>query len=149
MKDEKEHSLLFHSLHSRPMPGCLPLFMLLAALLLGGAFALVRVKMPDRVRSRGESNVYYRNDSLTHFEIRRRSPLPLRLPASVEPVNAVAASVQPLSAECKVKLHSLEAPPLFGVAPDSVVLDAADLMALPPVSAPTAEENVQPQEGGE
>ena len=76
MKD-KEHSLLYHTMHSRPMPGCLPLFFLLAMIVVGTGLWFAPVEMPERVRPKGVGKVYVKNDRLTDFVLRRKSPLPL------------------------------------------------------------------------
>ena len=84
MKD-KEKGLLYHTMHSRPMPGCLPLFFLLALGVTALCLWIAPVKMPERVRSKGVGEVYVKEDRLTHFLLRRQSPLPLHLPNSADP----------------------------------------------------------------
>lgn len=135
MKD-KEHSLLYHTMHSRPMPGCLPLFFILALAVTAGAMWLVPVKMPERVAPRGPGRVYIKKDRFTDFMLRRQSPLPLQLPQHADPEyqEDVAAASMPL-----VRPVSLvPAPPydIFAPAADSAVLDPAALLALPGVAAP-------------
>lgn len=139
----KPAKLLFHSLHSRPMPGCLPLFFLMAAAVTGVVIALVHVTLPQQLRPRGVGNVYYRNDELTRFQVRQSSALPLRLPAYADPAAHSPAEAPGLP--LKRELTPLPAPPyslLSDAAPDSAVLDAGSLLALPPAEAPQ-------QEGGE
>lgn len=160
MKSEKEHNLIYHSLHSRPMPGCMPLFMLLSALFLGGLMLLVQVDMPKRLRPKGEGNIYYRDDSILRFQISQRSPTPLYLPAALDPVRQENASAAVLSWTKPVSLLPLDSPRIYTPAPDSAVLDENALIALPPVQqeaagapaahdtepAPAPQEN--PTEGG-
>ena len=148
---EKEHSLLYHTMHSRPMPGCLPLFFLLAMVVVGACVWFVPVEMPERVRANGEGKVYIKNDRLSKFVLRRESPLPLHLPQHVDPEyqEDLAAASMPL--QNQVKLLPPPPMPLFAEAADSAVLDAEKLLALPgtqepaesveesPVSVPAAE----------
>lgn len=132
---EKEHSLLYHTMHSRPMPGCLPLFFLLSMVVVGTGIWLAPVEMPQRTRPKGIGRVYVKNDRLTNFVLRRQSPLPLHLPLHADPEyrEDLAAASMPLLRNSDV----VPAPPqvLLETVPDSAVLDAAALLALP-VDAP-------------
>lgn len=150
MKSDKEHNLIYHSLHSRPMPGCMPLFMLLSALFLGGLMLLVQVDTPKRIRPKGEGNIYYRDDSILRFQISQRSPAPLHLPSALDPVRREKASSAGLSWTKPVSLMPLGSPRIYTPAPDSAVLDEKDLIALPPVQqAPAASPTQEaPEEGG-
>lgn len=144
MKSDKEHSLIYHSLHSRPMPGCMPLFMLLSALFLGGAMLLVKVVMPEPLRPKGEGNIYYRDDAILRFQINQRSPLPLRMPESLDPAREGASSKTALSWVKPVSLLPLASPRIYSPAPDSAVLSSEDLMALPPAQPTEVEAPAQP-----
>ncbi len=143
MKD-KEHSLLYHTMHSRPMPGCLPLFFLLAMVVVGVGLWAAPVEMPERVKPRGVGKVYKKEGRLTDFVLRRQSPLPLHLPLHADPeyCEDLAAASMPLLRESRV----LPPPPqeLFDPAADSAVLDAAALLELPPLSSVSAPVAVQP-----
>ena len=132
---EKEHSLLYHTMHSRPMPGCLPLFFLLAMVVVGASVWFVPVEMPERVRANGEGKIYIKNDRLSKFVLRRESPLPLHLPQHVDPEyqEDLAAASMPL--QNQVKLLPPPPMPLFAEAADSAVLDAEKLLALPGAQA--------------
>jgi hypothetical protein len=137
MKD-KEKGLLYHTMHSRPMPGCLPLFFLLALGVTALCLWIAPVKMPERVRSKGVGEVYVKEDRLTHFLLRRQSPLPLHLPNSADPEyqEDVAAAAMPL-----LRPSQILPPPPLPVCPmvaDSAVLDAAALLELPGEAAPVA-----------
>ena len=88
MKD-KEKGLLYHTMHSRPMPGCLPLFFLLALGVTALCLWIAPVKMPERVRSKGVGEVYVKEDRLTHFLLRLVVgtlclPLLLALPPGIQ-----------------------------------------------------------------
>lgn len=133
MKASKEHSLIYHSLHSRPMPGCMPLFVLLSAIFLGGIMMLVQVKMPEPIRPKGEGNVYYRDDAILRLQVSQRSPQPLRLPDSLDPARDKQSSQASFSWIKPTMLLPLESPRIYNPAPDSAVLNVADLMALPPL----------------
>ena len=148
MKD-KEHSLLYHSLHSRPMPGCLPLFFLMAMVVVGVGIWFIPVKMPERVLPKGVGRLYVKNDRFTDFILRRTSPIPLHLPLHADPEHQedVAAASMPLLRPVEI----LPPPPmpLFDEAPDSAVLNAAELLAYPDeqvaASQPAADEPAEPQ----
>lgn len=135
----KEQSLLYHTMHSRPMPGCLPLFFLMAMALVGLGLWLAPVDMPDRIRPKGVGKVYIKKDRLTDFVLRRTSPLPLHLPMHADPeyLEDAAAASMPLLRP--VQIQTPPPNPLFSQAPDSAVLDAAALLALPGEPVPAAE----------
>ena len=130
MKD-KEHSLLYHTMHSRPMPGCLPLFFLMAMAVVGVGIWFAPVEMPKRVKPKGIGHVYVKKDRLTDFVVRRTSPLPLHLPLHADPEyqeDAAAASMPLLR---PVSIVPPPPMPIFDAAPDSSVLHAEDLLAFP------------------
>lgn len=137
MKD-KGHSLLYHTMHSRPMPGCLPLFFLLAMVVVGVGLWVAPVEMPERVKPKGVGKVYKKEGRLADFVLRRQSPLPLHLPLHADPEyrEDLAAASMPLLRESRV----LPPPPqeLFDPAADSAVLDAASLLELPPLPSESA-----------
>lgn len=122
--------LIYHSLHKRPMPGCLPLFFLLAALATGAVMWLVQVKLPEPFRSRGTGAVHYRNDELTRFQVRQHSALPLRLPT--DPAARLPEPDHALPLQRPIELQSAPPLPITTEPPDSAVLDAATLLKLPP-----------------
>ena len=149
MKD-KEHSLLYHTMHSRPMPGCLPLFFLMALVVVGAGMWFAPVEMPRRVMPKGVGHVSVRNDRLTDFVVRRTSPLPLHLPLHADPEyqEDVAAAAMPLLRTVAI----LPPPPMpiFDAAPDSSVLNAEELLAYPESPAQSAEASeAQPENSGE
>ena len=143
MKD-KEHSLLYHTMHSRPMPGCLPLFFLLALGVVALLMWLLPVRMPERVVPRGVGKIHLKQDRLTDFIVRRQSPLPLQLPEHADPEHQedVAAASMPKLRPAEI----VPAPPydIFAPAADSAVLDPAALLALPGEVDKGAEEITQP-----
>ncbi|MEE1264789.1 MAG: hypothetical protein UHH87_00720 [Akkermansia sp.] len=127
----KEHSLLYHTMHSRPMPGCLPLFFGLALIVVGAGIWLAPVRMPERVRPEGVGRVSVKDDRLIHFIVRRQSPLPLHMPLHADPDfrEDVDAAAMPLLRPAR--LEPLPPQPLFDSAADSAVLSAEKLLALP------------------
>ena len=149
MKD-KEHSLLYHTMHSRPMPGCLPLFFLMALVVVGVGMWFAPVEMPRRVMPKGVGRVGVKNDRLTDFVVRRTSPLPLHLPLHADPEyqEDMAAASMPLLRPVAI----LPPPPMpiFDAAPDSSVLNAEELLAYPEPPAQSAEASeAQPENSGE
>ncbi len=149
MKD-KEHSLLYHTMHSRPMPGCLPLFFLMALVVVGAGMWFAPVEMPRRVMPKGVGRVGVKNDRLTDFVVRRTSPLPLHLPLHADPEyqEDMAAASMPLLRPVAI----LPPPPMpiFDAAPDSSVLNAEELLAYPESPAQSAEASeAQPENSGE
>ena len=127
----KEHSLLYHTMHSRPMPGCLPLFFVLALIVVGGIIWFAPVSMPERVRPEGVGRVSVKDGNLIHFIVKRQSPLPLHMPLHADPEfrEDVDAAAMPLLRPAR--LEPLPPQPLFQSAADSVVLSAEKLLALP------------------
>lgn len=143
---EKEQSLLYHTMHSRPMPGCLPLFFLMAMVVVGLGLWFAPVEMPERVRPKGVGNVYVKKDRLTDFVLRRTSPLPLHLPIHADPEYQEDAAAAAMPLLRPVDILTPPANALFTQAPDSAVLDAEALLALPGEPAPAViAPPVQPQ----
>lgn len=141
MKKE-EHSLLYHAMHSRPMAGCLPLFFLLAAIVIGCAFFFVEVHMPEPTRPQGNGKIMHINDEITAMRMKLRSPLPLILPAYVDPTRIEAAADQTLPRKATPELQPSPGTRIFERYPDSLILDEKHLLQLPPPSQP------QPVEAG-
>ncbi len=141
MKRNKEHSLLYHTMHSRPMPGCLPLFFLLALLVTGVLMWYTPVRLPERVRSKAPGEVYVKNGRLADFLLRRNSPLPLHLPMLADPEYQEDAAAASMHLVQPVKLQTPPRAVLFDSVAHSVVLNEANLLALPgEESSPAAEE---------
>ena len=92
------------------MPGCMPLFMLLSALLVGGLMMLVQVDTPKRLRPKGEGNIYYRDDAILRYQISQRCPTPLHLPSALDPVRQVHDAAAGLSWIKPVSLLPLASP---------------------------------------
>ena len=137
-KEQEEHSLLYHAMHSRPMPGCLPLFFLLAALLVAGLMLLADVRMPQRVRPQGHGKVTYRSDEITNMRMQLRSPLPLILPVFADPSRKDVAAGQALPRRFEPALTPAPEQPLYDTVPASMVLDEQKLLELPPAGTLTA-----------
>jgi len=146
---EQEDSLVYHTLHGRPLVGCLPLFFILSCLVLGGLLMALKVEMPSGIPPKGEGRVYYRNDDLVHFNLRQRSPLPLNLPDYIDPARQEESAAQVLPTRFSPALQ--QAPPLrvLSQAPDSCVLDAASLLALPPGDFASSAQGMPQEEGKE
>lgn len=134
--------LIFHTMHKRPMPGCLPLFFLLAAGVAALVITLVKVSLPEAVRPRGVGSVHYRNDELTRFQVRQRSALPLRLPAYADPAAQSPIPAQELPQSRKVTLRPAPPQLISSELPDSAALDEETLLRLPPAALTDTE--VQP-----
>ena len=128
--------MLYHTMHSRPMPGCLPLFFLLALGVTAVGLWIAPVEMPEPVRAKGVGRVFVKDDRLTQFLLRRQSPLPLHIPPTADPdyqEDAAAASMPLLR---PVRLLPLPPQPVCSPVADSAVLNAEELLALPPLEEP-------------
>ena len=158
MKD-KEKGLLYHTMHSRPMPGCLPLFFLLALGVTALCLWIAPVKMPERVRSKGVGEVYVKEDRLTHFLLRRQSPLPLHLPNSADPEyqEDVAAAAMPLLRPsqilpppplpvCPMVADSAEEVPVVTAEAQPTVVEPASVNSEQPVFHPGVEKEMKGEE---
>lgn len=138
MKKEQENSLIYHSLHGRNVQGCLPLFFLLAVIFITGMLWLIPVKKEEPHRPKGVGTAYYRADELMQFIVKQRSLLPLQMPTRADPEFqediAAAAMMQ------RRRVGLVPAPPqaLLPQVPDSVVLDPAEMLKLPPVQETAA-----------
>lgn len=135
--------LIYHSMHARPMPGCLPLFVLLSAILVGLIMATVHVVLPRVEPPKGVGRVLYKNDELTRFRVRQHSALPLRLPDSIDPLTQLPIPKHKLPLERKVRLQPAPPADPDSSVPDSVVLDPQKLLRLP---SPSTEQQPQPPE---
>lgn len=133
MKDDQENdSLLYHAMHSRPMPGCLPLFFLIAAIIVGTLMLCVDVAMPQPIRPKGHGQVTFRNDEITAMRMQLRSPLPLILPVYADPSRKDSAAGHNLPDKYNPAPVQSPAQPLFDSVPASMVADETQLLALPP-----------------
>lgn len=128
MPDSSPDPLTFHTRFDRRAHGCLPLFV-------AGAFAfvlallwVVPVQKPEPLRPRGVGEVLVSEDEAVDFMVRAQSPLPLLQPRMLDP-DFDETDRMPLKRE--LKMQPAPPAPLFG-APDSAVLDAESLLALPP-----------------
>lgn len=137
MENKEEHSLIYHAMHSRPMPGCLPLFMLLAAIIVGSLLLLVDVKMPERIRPEGHGKITYNNDAITAMRVQLRSPLPLLLPVYADPTRQDVDTGQSLPRRFEATITPAPVQPLFDTVPASMVTDEQQLLALPPAAPAT------------
>lgn len=134
MKEKKEHSLLYHTMHSRPMPGCLPLFFLIAVVVVGGGIWFAPVRMPEPVQPEGVGRVAIKKDRLTDFVLQRKSPLPLHLPLHADPEFQEDIAQESMALLRPVRLQTPPPMPLFEGTGDSAVLDKDALLALPPAA---------------
>lgn len=138
--EKEEHSLLYHALHSRPMAGCLPLFFLLAAIAVGSALLFVKVEMPRGVRPEGLGKAMFINDATTATRLKLRSPLPLILPAYVDPTRRETAAGQTLPRKAEPKLQPPPPSRIFSPHPTSMILDEDALLKLPEPAQPESGE---------
>ena len=127
----REHSLLYHAMHSRPMTGCLPLFFVLAALVVGALMLMVDVKKPEQVRPKGHGKVTYRNDAITSMRMKLHSPLPLLLPVYADPTRKDVAAGQTLPRRFEPALIEAPTQSLLPTEAASIVLDEEKLLELP------------------
>lgn len=145
MEDDKEQSLLYHAMHSRPMPGCLPLFFILAAIIVGLIMLCVEVEMPKRIRPEGHGKVTFRNDEITAMRMQLRSPLPLILPVFADPSRKDVAAGQTLPQRFEPALIPAPEQALFDSVPASMVTDERLLLELPPAPTPANEKGKEVQ----
>ncbi len=126
---EKSYSLVYHIQHGRQKQGCLPLFVLIAALLVGTALIFVKVEKPQPAPNLGEADVYYLNDTFSYVHLRQDIALPFPQPKKLNP------PVLPYSR--RASLAPL--PPLspFDAPRGSVILDEENLLELPPAPSQT------------
>ena len=124
----------------RQLHGCLPLFLLLSAALIGGGLWLLPVKMKERLRPSGEGKLYYHSSGLMNFEAVRKSPLTLPSRSIAEDIfyqNSVSMYGS-VSRDADLR----KAPPMdiLPQVADSAVISRETLLELPPPeSSPAAE----------
>lgn len=123
-----DKDLTFHTRFDRRAHGCLPLFVVVVFLAVFTALWLVPVRKPEPLKPAGVGSAQLSRDEITDFLVRERSPLPLLQPRNVDPE---FDERHPLSVHREFRLQAAPPAPLFG-APDSAVLNADDLLELPP-----------------
>lgn len=101
--------LIYHTLHSRPMHGYLPLFSIISAVIVIGCIRLFDVRVPVPLRPRAGGTMLYKNDELTQFRVRQNSALPLHLPRNVDPAEQIRLPKNTLPVRHEVPL--IVAPP--------------------------------------
>lgn len=125
---KQEQPLIFYTAYIRRAHGCLPLFLIPAALLLAGLFCAVKIVRPAQPPRPQLGTIYSSTDAPTRFMVAQRSILPLLYPAfhDTEPTEKAI--------ELTREMKPVSAPPLplYPTAPDSAVLDEEELLALPP-----------------
>lgn len=147
--EDSNDKLVYHIKYARPLRGWLWLFVFPAFGVMVAVLLLVKVKMPEPLPPAKVGNVQYRNDGLHHLQVVLRSAMPLPLPAYVDPARREEAAAQELPSSFVPKLQNAPAERVFTAAHDSAVLNADDLLALPPQglqdTPPSADgEEVQP-----
>ena len=130
---EPRHNLVFHTQNIRRTHGCLPLYFLMAALVLGLCFAAVKVVRNAPLRPKGVGTVYDQTDLQTRFRVQQQSIHPLLLPSAVD----VAPDARELPLKRSVAPMPMPSLPLYPVAPDSAALNAESLLELPPAEETT------------
>lgn len=134
MKD-KEHSLIYHALHSRPMNGCLPLFFIISAAIVAAVVLLVEVKPNPQIQSSGKAQISLRSDELTAMRMQLRSPLPLLLPVKVDPTRQETAETLPRRSAPILQEAPMQ--PVFTGPRASMLISDAELLELPPPAQQT------------
>lgn len=134
MKD-KEHSLIYHALHSRPMPGCLPLFFIFSVAIIAAVFLLVKVKPNPQIQSNGKAKISLRSDELTAMRLQLRSPLPLLLPVKVDPTRRESPGTLPRRSATGLQEAPMQ--PVFTGPRASMLINDAELLELPPPAPQT------------
>ena len=129
MKD-KEHSLIYHALHSRPMRGCLPLFFIPAAVIVTLVLLNVEIKPAPELKSEGVARVSLRSDELTAMRMQLRSPLPLLLPVKADPTRREQSNRLPHRSAPTLQEAPMQ--PVFEGPHTSMLIDDAELLELPP-----------------
>lgn len=135
MSEEKEN----RPVRARQLHGCLPLFLLLSAALLGGGLWLLPVKMKERMRPSGEGKVFYHSSGLMNYEAVRKSPLTLPSRSIAEDIfyQDSVSMYDSVSREADLR----KAPPMdiLPMVADSAVISRESLLELPPESTPAAD----------
>ena len=108
------------------------MFVVVSVLTVTALMLLVRVSLPKPIPPARVGNVQYRDDDLLHLQVVLRSAMPLPLPAYVDPARREEAAAQALPVHFTPSLQSAPPERVFNTAHDSAVLDAANLLSLPP-----------------
>lgn len=124
----------------RQLHGCLPLFLLLSAALIGGGLWLLPVKLKERLRPSGEGKLYYHSSGLMNYEAVRKSPLTLPSRSIAEDIfyQDSVSMYDSVSREADLR----KAPPMdiLPLVADSAVISRETLLELPPPeTSPAAE----------
>lgn len=136
MSEEKES----RPAGARQLHGCLPLFLLGSAALIGAGLWFLPVKKAERLHPSGEGRVFYHSSGLINYEAVRKSPLTL-------PSRSVADDVfyrdsVSMYGSVRRAAELREAPPMdiLPLVADSAVISRETLLALPPEEIPPAAE---------
>lgn len=128
----------------RQLHGCLPLFLLLSAALIGGGLWLLPVKMKERLRPSGEGKLYYHSSGLMNFEAVRKSPLTLPSRSIAEDIFYQDSVSMYGSVSRDADLRKAPPMDILPQVADSAVISRETLLELPPpepspAAEPTAE----------
>lgn len=146
MSEEKES----RPERARQLHGCLPLFLLLSAALIGGGLWLLPVKMKERLRPSGEGKLYYHSSGLMNFEAVRKSPLTLPSRSVAEDIFYQDSVSMYNSVSREADLRKASPMDILPLVADSAVISRETLLELPPpetapAAEPTAEVSEQPE----
>lgn len=116
----------------RRLHGCLPLFVVGSAVVVGSALWWIPVQMKTPVRSAGMGRVYYHNSGLVNYEAARKSPLTLL--TELDPGGFFYNESEEMYASIGRNAELRKAPPLdiLPLVADSVVISREILLELPP-----------------
>ncbi len=113
--------------------GCLPLFVLLAAVVMGVGLWLLPVVKSSRLRPSGEGKIFYHTSGIINYEATRKSPL--ILPAHMVVNDLFYQDSRKMHGSIKRDAVLRKAPPMdiLPVVPDSAVISREVLLELPPI----------------
>lgn len=128
MKKEQENK----QQGARSLHGCLPLFFLGAAVVVGCGLWWLPVEMKPRLRPSGEGRVYYHNSGLVNYEAARKSPLTIL--TEQDPGEFFYRDSEAMYDSVGRNADLRKAPPLdiLPQVADSVVISRDILLELPP-----------------
>lgn len=107
-------------------------FFLPVSIIIPASLFFIDIRMPENPSDKGEGNIYFKQSASAYNAAREDSPLPLKLPAHMEPAHleSVYSELLKINHENQIRKAPVISP--FDAPEGSVFLDKEKLLELPP-----------------
>lgn len=110
-------------------------FLLPVVIIIPASLFFIDIRMPEQPSDKGEGNIYFKQSAASYHAAREYSPLPMKLPAHMEPAHleSMYSELLEINHENQIRKAPVISP--FDAPEGSVFLDREKLLKLPPVNS--------------